>query len=221
MSKKKLRVLSNRKEIVKLLTRFMDEQKNVRIYESVKDLSDEKASFKEGAVFKVSLRDGTFSVRSKEADFSLFEKRKNLYLKIDDQEVAFSCFAENFGEKFGSFNLPNEIVLEEKRAYPRKALSAKMTMKVRANGHENNLRILDISCGGACLYIQDDLDIFLKNFGSFEVLSITGVKNIPVTGAKVVHSHIQPGTSVLKSLKVGVQFDKTLEEKIIDELANL
>jgi hypothetical protein len=217
MSNPKLRTLSNRKGIVKLLTRFLDEEINVLIFDSAKDLADENASYKKGVIFKVSMREGTFSVRSIDDDFSLFEKRKNLYLKIDDQGVAFSCFAENFGEKFGSFNLPSEVLLEEKRKYPRKALTGKMTMKVKANGFENSLRILDISCGGACLYIQEDLDIFLKNFRTFEVLSVSGVESFPMTAAKIVHSQLQPGTSVLKTLRVGVEFESALEEKLLED----
>ena len=217
MNNSKLRKLSNRKEIAKLLTRFLDEEIRIRIYESAKDLADESASFKQGVIFKVGLKEGTFSVRSKEDDFSLFEKRKNLFIKIDDQGIAFSCFAENFGEKFGSFNLPSEILLQEKRKFPRKTLNGKMTMKLKAKGFENNLNILDISSGGACLYIQEDLDIFLKNFRSFEVISVSGVTKFPVIVGKVVHTQLLKGTSVLKTLKVGIEFGSLIEEKLLEE----
>ena len=213
----KLRTLSNRSEITKLLKKFSEGELRVKLFDTLTDESE--TAYKLGQIFKVSPKDGTFSVRSLEDSFANFEKKRNIFLKIEDEGIEFTCFAENFGEKFGSFNLPSEVFIKENRKHPRKTLSSKIYMKVRSNNIEQNLRVIDISQGGACLYIQEDLDIFVKNFSTFEVLAITGLDDIPMTYAKVVHSRDQKGTSVLKCLKVGICFEDILEEKFLLDLS--
>lgn len=214
----KLRTLSSRTEITKLLKRFTETELKVKLISILEKPTSQEAPFKLGKIFKVSPKDGTFSIRSVDDDFTTFEKKKNVLLKIEDEGIEFTCFAENFGEKFGSFNLPSEIYIKENRRHPRTVLSTKKYMKVRANGFEQDLRVIDISRGGACLYIQEDLDIFIKNFDTFEVLSVTGLEGFPMTFAKVVHSRDQKGTSIMKCLKVGISFEDILDEEILKDI---
>jgi hypothetical protein len=209
--------MSNRTEISKLLKVVSDENLVVKIFDSMEDLDSEGAKYKEGKIFKISQREGTFSIRALNDDFSTYEKRKNLFLKVEDKGLVFVCFGENFGEKFGSFNLPSEIMLRENRKYFRKPLSGKLSMNVRANGHDLNLKILDISQGGACLLIQEDLDVFLKNFRTFEIQAVKGVSKFPLMFAKIAHSRVQKGTSILKTLKVGVEFEDVLDNELVEE----
>lgn len=217
MVEQKKRVVSNRTEISKLLKNISDKELNVKVFNSLEELSDNSSSFKVGKIFKISQKDGTFSLRSVDQDFSEFEKKTNLFLQIDEEEMIFTCFGEKFGEKFGSFNLPNELSIKDRRAHERKTLSGKLSMKVFANGHEITLKVLDISKGGACLFIQENVDIFIKNFKSFEIVSVKGIEKFPKMLAKIAHGQAQKGTSIIKSLKVGIEFEELIEDDLVLE----
>ena len=214
----KLRTLSSRAEITKLLKRFTEESLEVKVFEPLSDETCETAPFKIGQIFKVSSKDGTFSIRPVDDNFTNFEKKRNIFLKVEQEGIEFTCFAENFGEKFGSFNIPSEVFIRENRRHSRTILTSKLYMKIRSNGFEQDLRIIDISQGGACLYVQEELDTFIKHFETFEVLSISGVEHFPMTFAKVIHSRTQKGTSVMNCLKVGISFEDIIEEELIKEI---
>ncbi|OUR96518.1 hypothetical protein A9Q84_09215 [Halobacteriovorax marinus] len=182
------------------------------MWQTLEGDEDKTRDIRIGTMFKVNPKEGSFSVRAKDANFSFFNKKLTVYIRGEFESILFKCSGENFGDKFGNFNIPLEMMILEKREFPRVSLSDKKLMKLKSGDKEISLRVLDISCGGACLLISEKSAEFLKKFKKFEAVSINETLDFVKTTGVIVHSQALPGANSERSMRVGIKFSKAQDE---------
>lgn len=217
MTSERLRTIQNRSEIVSIIKRLCENEVDVTVWQTLEGEREKTRDIKVGTMFKINSKEGSFSVKAKDANFSFFDKKTTIYIRGQFESILFKCSGEHFGDKFGNFNIPIELMILEKRAFPRVAPTEKKIMKLKAGKKEVSLRVLDISCGGACLLISEKADEFLKVFKSFEAVSINETINFTKTKAVIVHSRALSGGGAEKSIRVGIKFDNIQEEIFLDQ----
>lgn len=222
-----LRSTDNITEIIQILEQMVRDFTPCTIWQNI----DEKKLHTECVIERIDMNLDILVLRPTLDFFPVdFKKRIQLYFRGKNQSILFKELAHYTSDKQLVINIPREIKLLEKRSRPRLDVTSKdnriaLATKYDAQSLEAryfDLELLDISQGGLSFFMT------LQQAGSInqgdqlffsQILSVKLLSPLSSTVRYTAPTKLKLNLVSKKGIKVGVAFEKQLEDTVWNELS--